>query len=594
MAQIFEKFYGLSLDMMKITVLACDVQYSTCAYPTITRCLLAILFYSCNPSSSPERPNAHDTTVRRGNATATQQDDTISTSAQTAGGELRKQLTDVVESASHIDRAMEQRGTTAQGDDRSSTQHSTPPLDSQEILARKLSDPRKELSAAEGISLITYCAQLGEENAASATGKEVVLVLGNTGVGKSTAVNYLMGCEMKLVKPSELGLEGSKRVVIVNAEGTRPEVMPIGHGSQSHTLMPQIVPDADDSNQAYCDCPGFSDNRGAEINIANAINTRRVLQQATGVKAVFLVSYYGLHDDRGAGVMAMEHMCYQMFGGVNNLRRHQDSVLLGITKAPLYEGDKPLTRSMVQELLTCSEEPITQILASRVFLFDPLDRGRDNPEFWPRARCRAAIAQLSSIPQRKATTLFQTVLTDSDQIKLKHIMRAQVSALASSLGCDDYPSAERCWQSLEQLDIIDSAEVAQMLREYVEMPLIGFVLRRVEAYRESARQHKFDEAECQLELLRRLLGHFPHKQLEYGLEGLEEVLRNSREKRRMEEEMIRQNLEEARCEATERAAKKASDAADKADKALNQQVEQFKRKVEKVKDRGGDKCCMIS
>ena len=464
----------------------------------------------------------------------------------------------------------------------------------QEILARKLGDPKKELGTTESISLIEYATQLGEENAASATDKEVVLVLGNTGVGKSTAVNYLMGCEMKLVKPSELGLEGPKKVVVVDPESICPEVMPIGHGSQSRTFMPQIVLDADDSNQAYCDCPGFSDNRGAEINLANAINTRRVLQQATGVKAVFLVSYYGLHDDRGAGVMAMEHMCYQMFGGVDNLRRHQDSVLLGITKAPFYEGDKSLTRSMVQELLTCSEEPITQILASRVFLFDPLDRGRDNPEFWPRARCRAAIAQLSSIPQHEATTLFQTVLTDSDQTKLKHIMRVQASVLVASLERDDYPSAERCWQSLEQLDIIDSAEVAQMLREYVEMPLEEFVLRRVSEYRESALQHKFDEAECQLELLRRLLVHFPHKQLEYGLEGLEEVLRNSREKRRMEEEMIRQNLEEARCEATERAAKKASDAADKADKALNQQVEQFKRKVEKVKDRGGDKCCMIS
>ena len=176
--------------------------------------------------------------------------------------------------------------------------------DPQEILNTKLNNPRVALTPNQSISLIEYATQLGEENAASATGKEVVLVLGNTGVGKSTAVNYLMGCEMKLVEPSELGLKGPKEVVIVNAEGTRPEVMPIGHGRQSRTFMPQIVLDADDSNQAYCDCPGFSDNRGAEINLANAINTRRVLQQATGVKAVFLVSYYGLHDDRGAGVMA--------------------------------------------------------------------------------------------------------------------------------------------------------------------------------------------------------------------------------------------------------------------------------------------------
>ena len=333
------------------------------------------------------------------------------------------------------------------------------------------------LTPNQSISLVNHCATLGERNAAHANSKEVVMVLGNTGAGQSTTVNYSLGCEMKAAL-DEFGEE----IIVVAPESIRPEVMPIGHGRRSHTFMPQIVPDPDNNNQAYCDCPGFSDNRGAEINIANAINTRRVLQQATGIKAVFLAEYSDFIGSRGNNLQAMESMCHQMFGGIDNLRRHQNAVLLGITKAPLYNrSGQPISLSTMRSRITQANTPTAQILAHRVFLFDPLDRGSDNPDFWSRERCRTAIAQLSSIPQREATTLFQTVLTDGDQTKLKHIMRAQAAALAASLERDDYQAAESNWQSLTQLKIIGSAEVEKMIGELAEVPLINFVLRRVSA-----------------------------------------------------------------------------------------------------------------
>jgi|688.fasta_scaffold106786_2 hypothetical protein len=398
------------------------------------------------------------------------------------------------------------------------------------------------------------------------------MVLGNTGAGKSTTVNYLMGCKMKLVKPGELGLEGVKKVVIVDPESTRSEVMPIGHGDTSHTFMPTIVSDSDNNNQAYCDCPGFADNRGAEINIANAINTKKVLQQAKGVKAVFLTSYNGLFEDRRSNIRNMENMCLQMFGSAENLRKHQNSVLLGITKAPLYEDDEPLTRSMVQVLLNRANKPAAQILANRVFLFDPLDRGRDNPDFWSRERCRNEIAQLSCISQREAATMFQTVLTGDDQTKLKHIMRAQASALAESLERDDYQAAENNWQSLTQLKIIGSTEVEQMIRELAGMPLKTFALRRVAAYREAALQHRFDEAERQLALLKTLLSHFPNERLGCSVESLEEVLRASREKKRIEEERIRNKIAQAEREATRKAREEA-------DRELRRRAEEIEERI---------------
>ena len=140
----------------------------------------------------------------------------------------------------------------------------------EEILERKINNPDQVLTPNQSISLLNHCTQLGTQRAAHAANREAHVVLGNTGAGKSTTINALLGCQMKAVRPRELGLPGVKRIVIVDPESPREEVMSIGHGRQSRTFMPQIAQDPDNFDNASCDCPGFSDNRGAEINIANA------------------------------------------------------------------------------------------------------------------------------------------------------------------------------------------------------------------------------------------------------------------------------------------------------------------------------------
>ena len=111
--------------------------------------------------------------------------------------------------------------------------------------------------------------------------------------------------------------------MIVDPQSAHAEITPIGHKNISQTLMPIIVPDPNDACRVYCDCPGFLDNRGAEINIANSLNINHILRNAASVKAVFLTDYSFLSDCRGDIVPDLANMCNQMFGGVENLRRHQ-------------------------------------------------------------------------------------------------------------------------------------------------------------------------------------------------------------------------------------------------------------------------------
>ena len=454
----------------------------------------------------------------------------------------------------------------------------------QEILDMKLADPNRGLSTTESISLIEHCAQLGEQNANDANNKEAVTILGETGTGKSTSINHWMGCHMELRTPEELGIQGGlEDVIVVSTDSDQPEATSIGHGMVSHTFMPQIIQDPDCDTRVYLDCPGFSDNRGAEINIVNAINTRRVLQQARGVKTVFLTEYSDFIGTRGNGIRAMERMCSQMFGGIDNLENHKDAILIGINRAPLQTR---LHRIRAQ--CTQMRSPSMEILADRTFLYDPLGRGGE--DFWSRERFLEEIRQMPCIPQEVASNMFQTVLTDSDKTALQRIVRHQVGELRSALEQSDYPAASRCWNLIKQLRIIEHSEIAELMEGQVITHMRTDAAERTAAFNAYASQHNFTEAERLLALLRSLNEHFPDENLvdldnldttlntvrvqhTAQQEAAEETRRAQEETRRAEEEARRAEEEARRAEEEWRRAEEEARRAEEERRTTQRRIE---------------------
>ena len=390
----------------------------------------------------------------------------------------------------------------------------TPPLDlpappgthvaARALHERKQTNPFLVLSVEESIQLLSMYIAEGVLNAQRLRGKEAVVVLGNTGAGKSTFLNYLMGCEMTTKTPAALGLvDLSTNVVVVrpcSEGGPLDDLMPIGHGKQSKTFLPHIEQDPNPlTPYAYCDCTGFLDNRWPEVKIANAVNIRRALQEASNVRIIVLVNYKTLEADRGRGLSDLLTMCTQLFGSSEQLIAHKDHIRLGITQVPPHER---LDR--VREFLLHDSPAVLSHLTEHLFFYDSLEAG--GIDFTILAGCRSLVDTLP--PLQDASKLFRTVLTDSDERMLRELVAHQCAQLKIQLDHHDYAAASSSWQLLQHFKIIDSLSVDSLL-QHSSLDLMDFLTQLERAYQHSCHFHDYPTAKRLLGRLEHLFNHFP-------------------------------------------------------------------------------------
>jgi energy-coupling factor transporter ATP-binding protein EcfA2 len=372
------------------------------------------------------------------------------------------------------------------------------------LLERKLAEPGCILSESESIELLTSCVATGVKHAEQVKDKEAVIVIGDTGAGKSTFINYLLGCTM-VEKAHEDAFENVVAVQPVSEGGSCDEVMPIGHEGKSKTYMPQVAPVPEGSSLLYCDCPGFLDNRGAEINIVNAVNIKHVLQAAKCVKVVVLIDYQTIRASRGHGLKETMKLCTQLFGSDAALEKFQDAVMLGVTRAPENISLEDLGRL----LLRADASPIMQTLSKHVFLYDPLNRG--GADFCSRDQCVSQLVDLKGIPQVASSSMFQTVLTADDEQKLIDIVEKQSETLQEKLDGEAYAEAGSCWQALQSLKVVDNVRVDRPLQS-VQRRLREVASGRVNLFMDCLLREDVKEAKNHLSSLSAMSEQFDAKE----------------------------------------------------------------------------------
>lgn len=104
--------------------------------------------------------------------------------------------------------------------------------------------------------------------------------------------NYINGCKFTNVNARSIGLKkaGKKEKVLIVTEESSSNIMSVvGHGNKSMTFIPTIQA-TPIHGLTIVDAPGFLDNRGTSINIANTINLNAVFQKAKSVRILVLIN----------------------------------------------------------------------------------------------------------------------------------------------------------------------------------------------------------------------------------------------------------------------------------------------------------------
>lgn len=101
------------------------------------------------------------------------------------------------------------------------------------------------------------------------------VVVGTTGCGKSTLINYLTGTQY------EFHATRSNTGLLLPKAGEKPRAK-VGHGKNSQTLYPEVI-------DKFCDCPGFKDNRAGDAQICASLGIPLAIKHLGLIRSIIVV-----------------------------------------------------------------------------------------------------------------------------------------------------------------------------------------------------------------------------------------------------------------------------------------------------------------
>lgn len=152
------------------------------------------------------------------------------------------------------------------------------------------------------MGLLGSCIERGSQILESVKGKDVVIVLGKTGAGKSTFIQGIAGKKMCTTKHSTTYFGNTVDKHVYEVEDPMPN-FEIGHDKCSKTRFVNGFTHkaASQRELVYLDSPGFEDTNGCEVDIATSVVLGQVAKVCRSLRFVMLVNC-SLLDDRGEAI----------------------------------------------------------------------------------------------------------------------------------------------------------------------------------------------------------------------------------------------------------------------------------------------------
>ena len=205
----------------------------------------------------------------------------------------------------------------------------------------------------ESIELFNFLLEKGEEEAKKAKNKDIVIIFGNTGSGKSTLINFLYGCTM---------IKDAKGNIIASPESDLlQEAAQIGNDRYSSTVLPKSFKKG---NQLVIDMPGLVDNRGIEVSLASIVAMKKIIENGGSVQFVMVFERNQIFVMRGQAWKEAVRFLEETFQ--KSLGSSKNSLCVLITKT---QEDLSVIKGDIQKFTPDGSLDLSQFIT----VYDPLN-----------------------------------------------------------------------------------------------------------------------------------------------------------------------------------------------------------------------------
>lgn len=177
--------------------------------------------------------------------------------------------------------------------------------------------------------------------------KDIVIVIGPSGVGKSTLTQFVANETNKLRAECNQWQE----CWIIDDSGT------IGEDLISKTFLPNLVLHTS-TNTPFYDMPGFNDNRNESMEIANAFFMQQILNDAETVKILVLARHSSFHN---SARLDFPNLLMNLVDLIKSPAKFRGSMAIVATMAPSYQSHDVIVGQNTQFLQVSLLDRIDEI-----------------------------------------------------------------------------------------------------------------------------------------------------------------------------------------------------------------------------------------